>query len=207
MKIIKTYKLSEDNLEKDIDQFIKDAENGAYQFDYKYGQEGLKLIKVYFRMIEEEFKNQNYAVSRACYKKLMFLLLQSEYNYLGYEDIVGKMNFNKFLANYFICVIKLGSTIDLLNGYIEYLNVKKDYYFEFVHKTIFTNLSEDNLKIFVNLVENKAKNLKKDDYELYDLIYFLLDLARFRKNKEEFNKLCERYKGFVDKDELFNEDD
>ena len=64
MKIIKTYALSENTLKKDIDKFIRDAKKGAYQYDYKYGLEGLKLIKAYFRMIEEEFKKENYAVAR-----------------------------------------------------------------------------------------------------------------------------------------------
>jgi len=60
VKVIKKYALSEETLEKDIDKFIVDAKNGAYHYDYRYGQEGLKLIKAYFRMIEEEFKRQNY---------------------------------------------------------------------------------------------------------------------------------------------------
>ena len=50
MKIVKAYayQLSENILEKDINKFIRDAKKGAYQFDYKYGQEGLKIIKAYF---------------------------------------------------------------------------------------------------------------------------------------------------------------
>ncbi len=82
MKITKTYSLSEKSLEKDIDKFIRDAKKGAYQYDYKYGQEGLKLIKAYFRMIEEEFKNQNFQVARVCYKKLLLFLLQRYYEYV-----------------------------------------------------------------------------------------------------------------------------
>ncbi len=106
MKIIKTYSyaLSEETLEKDIDKFICNAKKGAYQFDYKYGQEGLKTLKAYFRMIEDEFKKQNYVVARVCYKKLMFLLLQTDYNYFDYEDIVGKLNFEKFISNCFTCL-------------------------------------------------------------------------------------------------------
>src|SRR3989344_925490 len=175
MKIIKQYRLSEENLEKDIDNFIRDAKNGEYHYDYKYCQEGLKLIKAYFRMIEEEFKKQNYQIARACYKKLMFLLLQSEYNYFNYEDIVGKLNFDKFLANYFVCLIKHGNIEELFTEYLEYLKIKEDYYFEPVHKTILTNLSEENLKIFVDIVEKEAESIKEEDYAMYDLIYFLLD--------------------------------
>jgi hypothetical protein len=56
MKIIKKYVLSKKTLEKDIDKFIRDAKKGAYQYDYKYDQEGLKILKAYFRMIEQELK-------------------------------------------------------------------------------------------------------------------------------------------------------
>ncbi len=71
MKIIKTYVLSEKTLERDIDKFIRDAKRGVYQYDYKYGLEGLKIIKVYFRMIQEEFNKQNYEVCKVCYKKII----------------------------------------------------------------------------------------------------------------------------------------
>ena len=205
VKVTKTYALSEGTLEKDIDKFIKDAKNGVYQYDYKYGQEGLKLIKAYFRMFEDEFKKQSYQTARACYKKLMFLLLQSEYNYLDYEDIVGKLNFEKFLENYFICLIKSCSVEELFHEFIEYLKVKEDYYFESVNKIIFTNLLEENLKDFLSLVEKEAENIKEKDYTMYDLIYFLLDYARIRKNKEEFDRLCVKYKDFVEKHEPFDE--
>jgi len=199
MKIVKTYayQLSEKTLEKDIDKFIRDAKKGAYQFDYKYGQEGLKTIKAYFRMIEEEFKKQNYAVARICYKKLMFLLLQIKYNYFDYEDIVGKLNFEKFLTNYFICLIKLCSIEELFREYSEYLKIKEEYYFESVHKTLFTNLSEDDLKHLTTLVEREAENVKEKDYALHDYIYFLLDLAKFRNDRNTYNQLCEKYKKVV----------
>ena len=204
MKIIKQYKLSEKNLEKDIDKFIRQAKKGAYQYDYKYGQEGLKIIKAYFRMIEEEFKKKNYQTARVCYKKLMFLLLQSEYNYFDYEDIVGKLNFEKFLANYIICLIKQCTVEELFTEYLEYLKIKEDYYFESVHKTIITSLSEDSLQIFLNIVGKEAENIKEKDYAMYDLIYYMLDFTKFIKNREEFDRLCKKYKGFVDEDETFD---
>ena len=52
MKIIKKYeyKLSEETLDKDIEQFIKETRKGAYTQDYKYGMEGLKIIKQYFKL-------------------------------------------------------------------------------------------------------------------------------------------------------------
>ena len=45
--------------------------------------------------------------------------------------------------------------------------------------------------------EKTAENIKEKDYGMYDLIYFLLDLAKFRKDKAEFDGLCKKYKGFV----------
>jgi len=205
MKIIKQYTLSEENLEKDIDKFTRDAKNGAYQYDYKYGQEGLKLIKAYFRMIEEEFKKQNYRTARVCYKKLMFLLLQSKYNYFDYEDIIGKLNFEKFLAHYFLCLIKQCNIKEIFKEYLEYLKIKEDYYFASVHRAIFTGLEGKNLTFFVNLAEKEAKNIKEKDYAMHDVIYFLIDLAKLKKDKAGFNQLCAKYQGIVDEDEPFED--
>ena len=207
MKVIKQYKLSEENLEKDINKFIRGAKNGEYQYDYKYGQEGLKLIKAYFRMIEEEFNKQNYQIARVCYKKLMFLLLQSEYNYFNYEDIVGKLNFDKFLANYFVCLIKHGNIEELFTEYLEYLKINEDYDFESVHKTIIGSMPENTLKIFISLVEKEAECIKEKDYAMYDLIYFLLDYSKLRKNKDEFDRICKKYSGFIDDDIQYADDD
>src|SRR3989338_1950219 len=193
MKIKKTYEyaLSKESLEKDIDQFIREAKNGAYQFDYKYEMEGLKIIKAYFRMIEDEFKKQNFEVARACYKKLMFLLLQCDCNYFDYEDIVGKLNFDKFIVNYFTCIINLCSVEELFSEYLQYLNVKKEYGFESAHETLISLLSKDKLAKFKSLVEKNAENVKEKDYALYDCIYFLLDLAKFNKDKKQYNEICD----------------
>ena len=209
MKIVKTYayELSEKTLEKDIDKFIRDAKKGAYQFDYKYNQEGLKIIKAYFRMIEIEFKNKNCEVARTCYKKLMFFLLPIDYNYFDYEDIVGKLNFEKFIANYFICSVKLCSVEELFKEYSDYLKIKKEYYFEAAHKILFTNLTEDALRRFTSLVEKETGNVKEKDYAFYDYIYYLLDVAKFRKDKDTYGRLCEKYEKIVGEEqkEAFDE--
>jgi len=208
MKIIKTYSyaLNEDSLEKDIEKFICDAKNGAYQFDYKYGQEGLKIIKAYFRMIEDEFKKQNYLAARACYKKLMFLLLQSEHNYFNYEDIVGKLNFEKFIADYFTCLIKLCSVEELFKEYIDYLKVKEGYGFE-SDKTIIEGLSDSDRERFISMVEKEAENVKEGDYGLYDLMYFLLELTKKRKDRAKYYSLCEKYKKLLGEEDLKEEFD
>lgn len=201
MKIIKTYSytLSEDSLEKDIDKFIRDAKNGRYQFDYKYGQEGLKTIKAYFRLIEEEFKKQNYADARICCKKLMFLLLQNNYNYFDYEDIVGKLNFGRFIANYFTCLLKTCNIEELFKEYIEYLKVKQDYDFE-SDKTIMEGLSDSDRERFISMVEKEAENVKEKDYALHDLIYFQLELAKARKDRAKYDALCKKYEKVLGED-------
>ena len=201
MKIIKQYKLSGETLEKDIDKFIPDAQNGAYHYDYKYGREGLKLLKAYFRMIEDEFKKQNYVDCQKCYKKLMFLLLDSEYNYFDYEDIVGKFNFEKIVTNYFLCLINTFSVEDLFKEYIEFIKKSEDYEFDSTHKTILSNLNEKQLDQFKELAEKEAENIKKGDYALYDVIYFLLDFAKL-KDKNQYNNFFEKYKNILDEEDV-----
>src|SRR3989338_11431165 len=147
MKITKTYSLSEKTLEKDIEKFMRDAKKGAYQYDYKYEQEGLKLIKAYFRMIEEEFKKQNFQVARACCKKLLFILLQRDYEYFNYEDIMSKFNSEKIVGFYFTSLVKKCNVDELFKEYLDYLKVKEDSYFESANKIMLNELSsEDKLK-------------------------------------------------------------
>ena len=130
-------------------------------------------------------------------KKLMFLLLQIEYNYFDHEDIVGKLDFEKFIVNYFICLIKLCSIEELFREYYEYLKIKEEYYFESVRKAFFTNLSEDTLKHFTKLVENGAENVREKDHAHYDYIYFPPDLAKFRKDRHTSNLLFKKYEKLV----------
>mgnify|MGYP001611996355 CR=1 FL=1 len=210
MKIKKTYSyaLTEETLEKDIDKFIRDAKHCAYQYDYKYQQEGLKLIRAYFRMIEDELKKQNYTVARNCYKKIIFLLLQTEYDYFNYEDIVGKLNFEKYMENYFTCLLKTCSIEELFQEYYEYCKINEVYGFESVHKTIIALLPEDGLNAFATAVTSAAEKVGEEDYGLHNLIYFLLDLAKHRNNRESYNTLCQHYEKIVDIDpqEGFDED-
>jgi len=196
MKIIKKYeyKLNEETLEKDIDIFIRDAKKGAYQMDHRYGLEGLKQIKAYFRMIEEEFKKENIQIARVCYKKLMFLLLQSEENYFDYEDIIGKLNFEKFISNYFTCLVKICATEELFRDYLEYLNVKKEYYFEAAEKIITEELSDKDFAQFKELLLVEADKVKKDNYAMQDILTFLLDIAKKKENDEKkFVELAEKF--------------
>ena len=196
MKIIKRYdyKLTEETLNKDIDQFIRDAKKGMYQMDHKYEQEGLKLIKAYFRMIEEEFKKGDFKIPRECYKKLMFLLLQTEYNYFDYEDIVGKLNFEKFITYYFTCLIKLCTIEELFKEYVEYLKVKEDYYFGSAETTIMDSLDDKQFATFRKLLEQEAEQVKEKDYAMQDILTFLLDIAKKKEgNEEKFTELAIKF--------------
>ncbi len=197
MKVIKTYALSEESIESDIDNFIKEAKKGAFQYDYKYGQEGLKILKAYFRMLEAEFKQNNFTVARTCYKKLLSFLLQKEYEYFNYEDIMSKFNSEKIIGFYFTCLIKTCPVDELFTEYLEYLKMKEDYYFESADNALLHELSENDLNKFIYLVKEQAENVKEKDYAMYDLIYFLLDLAKSNKNKEEYYQLCEKYEKIV----------
>jgi hypothetical protein len=197
MKTTKTYSLSEKTLERDMGKFIRDAKNGAYHYDYKYGQEGLKLIKAYFRMLEEGFKKQNFQAARTCYKKLLFFLLQRDYDYFNYEDIMSKFNSEKIVGFYFTCLVKTCNINELFNEYIEYLRIKEDYYFESAEKIMLDELSPENKLKFTELVHKKSEKVKEKDYAMHDLIYFQLDLAKEEKDMKKYNKLCEKYMKIV----------
>ncbi|MFH0870189.1 MAG: hypothetical protein V1866_03975 [archaeon] len=193
MKIIKNYSLSEKTLEKDIDKFIRDAKKGACQYDYKYEQEGLKVIKAYFRMIEEEFKKKNFQVARICYKKLLFFLLQRDYEYFNYEDIMSKFNSEKIVGFYFTCLIKTCNINELFKEYLDYLKITEDSYFGSADKTILSELSSEDKLDFARLVEKESKNVKEKDYAMHDLIYFQLDLAKEEKDRKKYRQLCEKF--------------
>jgi hypothetical protein len=201
MKIIKTYALSEKTLEKDIDKFIRDAKNGAYQYDYKYGQEGLKIIKAYFRMINDEFKKQNFQDARACYKKLLSFLMQTDHNYFNYEDILAKFNSEKIVGLYFTCLIKTCNADELFHEYIEYLKFKEDYYFESAEKAIMEELDKETLDKFKALLLKEADKIGKEDYAMQDVLTFLMDIVK-KKDKDEkmFKELAEKFAPILEYD-------
>ncbi len=198
MKVVKKYdyKLTEETLDKDIDKFIKEARKGAFEWDYKYGMEGLRIIKQYFKLIQEEFDKGSFQLCKDCYKKLLYLLFEEGYenSYFGYENIVGrsKLDFEKIIRQYFICLIKLHSVDDLFNEFIEYLKKKQDYYFEAVEKTIVNELSEKDFAKFKELLLLEAETVGKEEYELHDVLTFLLDLAK-KKDEKEFLELAEKF--------------
>ena len=212
MKIIKTYVL-EKPLDKDVAGFIRDAKAGCYQWDQKYGGEGLKMIRHYFKFIQKEFDQENYALARTVYKKLIFMLCDtSKFDYFNYTDIIdiGRLNFEKITGNYFTCLIKLCTVKELFEEYCEYVKAKEEYYFEAADKTIVDQLDKKSFRTFERMVYKKAKTLTKKDYYEMDLIYFLLYLARRGKDREKWNELCDEFGDCIgdpeEQKELFDEE-
>ena len=212
MKIIKKYeyKLTEESLDKDIEQFIKEARKGAYEWDYKHGMEGLRSIKQYFKLIQQEFDKGNFELCKVCYKKLLFLLFEEgyKYSYFSYEDIIGrsKLNFEKIIRNYFLCLIRLFNVEELFNEYIEYLKVKQDYYFENTEKTIINELSDKDFAKFKNFLLLESEKIKEKNYGMHDVLTFLMDISK--KNEAEFIELAKKFApvlGYEDFNELIKE--
>jgi hypothetical protein len=200
MKIIKKYdyKLTEETLDKDMEQFIKEALKGAYTWDYKHEMKGLRIIKQYSKLIQKEFEQGNYELCKICYKKLFMLLFgeNSKHSCFGYEDIVGrsKLDFNKIIKNYFLCLIKLHSVEELFNEYVEYLKSKQDYYFENAEKIIIQELNDESFAKFKELLEKEAEQVNEKDYAMQDILTFLLDIAKKKEgNKEKFTELAMKY--------------
>lgn len=47
-----------------------------------------------------------------------------------------------------------------------------------------------------------TQQLKKQEYEKYDLIYLLLDLATFQNDNEKYKLYCETFHDFLEEDEF-----
>ncbi|MFT4311601.1 MAG: hypothetical protein ACMXYF_00030 [Candidatus Woesearchaeota archaeon] len=197
MKIIKTYVLSEKTLTKDIDKFIRDVKKGVYQYDYRYGQEGLKIIKAYFRMSEQELKKANYKEAIQAYEKLFSFLFQREYDYFNYEDIIGKFTMEKYVGNYFYALIQ--NKDDVFEKYLEYLKLTDEYYFESAFQSIKVNLSQAKFQSFLQKAEEflESDQTKKNYHcELAENIveYYCI------KDKDKCTKLKEKFRNFLDND-------
>lgn len=198
MKIIKTYALSEKTLSNDIDKFIRDAKKGAYQYDYKYNQEGLKILKAYFRMIEQEVKKANYSEAIDTYEKLFGFLFQRDYDYFNYEDIIGKFTMEKYVGNYFYALIQ--NKEDVFKKYIEYLKLTDEYYFESAFQTINVNLSEQELREFIEEVGERLKTVQTEEYCYYELADILVNYYK-HKDQTKYIELKEKYKDLVEEED------
>lgn len=211
MKIIKTlkYKLTEGNIEKDIEKFILEARRGKFAWDYKYGNEGLKIIKAYFKMIQEKFDNNEFEECQKCYSKLILFLFDASRGddkaSFGYEDLLAKVSkdFDKLIKNYFICLIKVCDIENLAEKIAEYASKLKEYGFDSDKEILFQNLSKEQLKILEEKMLEKTVGMTKKDDGKHEIIYFLMSLTGVKKDKEKYILLCERFKGILD-DKTFN---
>ena len=179
------YTLTEETLEKDIEGFIGKARRGNYSWDYKYDGEGLKIIKQYFRILNDKFKNEEYQECKVCYEKLILFLFDASSGKdkadFGYEDLLARItnDFDKYIKNYFICLVK---TCDISS-----LSEKLD------------SLMLDNLEKRMLI---KTEGMTKKDYQKHALIYFLMDLAKKRGYKEKYSQLCENFRGILSEEEI-----
>ncbi len=207
MKLTKTvkyhYQITEKTLEKDIGKFIDEARKGRHSWDYKYGSEGLKIIKQYFRILQEKFINGEFGECKLCYEKLILFCIDASCGKdeadFGYEDLLAKISrdFDNFIKNYFICLVKTCSIDELaerMSTYIPHLDI---YGFDSDKKILLDSLGEAQLVQLEEKVLKRASEMTKKDQDKQDLIYFFMELWRTRQDKEKYLKLCERFKGIL----------
>jgi len=206
MKLTRTvkynYKLTEENLEKDIDKFIELARKGDYHMDKMYDEEGLKIIKQYFRILKEKFKNKELEECKRCYHKLIpFLLVAScaENDLFDYNDLLARITdeFDNYIKNYFICLVKTCNINELVDKVSEY-TLGLDYYgFDSDKEILLDNLSKEQISELKEKMLVKTLGMTKKDKEKHEIIYFLMSLTQVQENKEEYLKLCERFRGVL----------
>lgn len=214
MKITKTvkynYKLTEDTLEEDIDSFIQEAKKGAFSWDYKYKSNGLKIIKQYFRILNEKFKNKEYRECKICYHKLILFLIDSSVGEnnanFGYEDLLARVDkdFDRFIKNYFICLVKTCDIEELVERISDYA-VKLErggYGFDSDIKILINNLDETTLNNLEKRMLIKTEGMTKKDEDKIDMVHFLMEIAHRQNNKEKYLKLCERLRRVVPDKEI-----
>ena len=212
MKLTKTvkyhYTLTEETLEKDIESFIKEARKGRYSWDYKYNSEGLKIIKQYFRILEEKFKNKEYEECKICYEKLIIFLFDAsrgdDKSDFGYEDLISKISdeFDNYISNYFICLVKNCETEELAEKVSLYASKLKDYGFDSDVKILVENLDKLQLDNLETRILIKTEGITKKDDAKKDILFFLLSIVKERKQKEKYLELCNRFKSIIDKETM-----
>lgn len=211
MKLTKTvkyhYKLTEETLEKDIESFIKDADDGRYSWDYKHNGEGLKIIKYYFKILQEKFDNGEFEECKACYGKLILFLFDAsigEGANFGYEDLLSKISkdFDQFIKNYFICLVKTCEIEELSERVANYASHLQEYGFDSDTKILINELDKNTLKNLKQRMLIKTEGMTKKDQDKIDIIYFLIEIAHEQNDKEKYLKLCERLRGVLPDKEI-----
>lgn len=206
MKFTKTvkynYKLTEETLEKDIDKFIESAKKGDFHMDKMYDNEGLKIVKQYFRILKEKFKNNELEECKSCYHKLIPFLLKAssgETDLFDYEDMLAKITneFDDYINNYFICLIKTCSIDELANKVSEYASALDVYGFDSDKEILLNNLSKEQFNQLEEKMLLKTQGMNKKDQGKQDIIHFLMEIAEIQEDKEKYLRLCERFRGIL----------
>lgn len=207
MKLTKTvkysYKLTQETLEKDIDEFILHARKGDFAWDYKYEGIGLKVIKQYFRILQEKFDNKEYSECKICYEKLILFLFDASCGNddadFGYEDLLAKITkeFDDYIKNYFICLIKTCSMEELAERVSRYASHLEGYGFDSDKDILLSNLSKEQLTEFEERMLAKTQGMTKKDQGKQDIIYFLMNIAEIKDDKEKYLSLCGRFRGVL----------
>jgi hypothetical protein len=209
MKAKIIYELTEETLEKDIDVFIEETKKGRYAWDSKYGNEGLCIIKQYFKILDKKFKNNEFQECEICYEKLILFCLDNsnpdrDEDLFGYADLLAKVssNFDRFIKNYFVCLIKNCKIQELSEKVSNYASRLGDCGFDSDREILLKNLTKDQLSELEKLSLAKTAGMTKKDRGKQDIVYFFIWLAQSQKNKEKYLNLCERFKEILPKDEF-----
>ena len=206
-KVVKyNYELTEETLEKDIDKFIEKAKKGDYHMDKMYGNEGLKIVKQYLKILNEKYKNNELEECKNCYHKLIpFLLISSsaEGDLFDYNDMLAMLSkdFDDYIKDYFICLVKTCSIDELADKILEYASSLDVYGFDSDKEILLNNLSKEQLNQLEEKILAKTMGMTKKDGEKHDVIYFLMDIARTQNDKIKYMSLCDRFKGVLDNKE------
>jgi len=209
MKLIKTikYQLTEETLEKDIDNFIKKAKKGDYHMDKMYQNEGLKIIKQYLKILNEKFRNNELEECNACYHKLIpFLLVASEgdTDLFDYNDLLAKLSsdFDLIVKNYFTCLVKTCDINELAEKVSEYTYSLDLYGFDSDKEVLLNNLSNKQLNELQEKMLVKTVGMTKKDKDKHKIIYFLMSIAEVKKDKEKYLLLCKRFENILKEEDL-----
>ena len=206
-KVVKyNYELTEETLEKDIDKFIEKAKKGDYHMDKMYGNEGLKIVKQYLKILNEKYKNNELEECKNCYHKLIpFLLISSsaEGDLFDYNDMLAMLSkdFDDYIKDYFICLVKTCSIDELADKILEYASSLDVYGFDSDKEILLNNLSKEQLNQLEEKILAKTIGMTEKDRKKHDVIYFLMDIARTQNDKIKYMSLCDRFKGVLDNKE------
>jgi len=207
-KVVKyNYELTEETLEKDIGKFIEKAKKGDFHMDKMYGNEGLKIIKQYLKMINDKFKNNEFIECKNCYHKLIPFLLASssaEGDLFDYNDMLAMLNkdFDDYVRDYFVCLVKTCRIDELADKVSEYASSLEVYGFDSDKNILINNLNKEQLTQLEDKMLAKTNGMTKKDISKHEIIYFLMSLAEVQRNKQKYLKLCERFRGVLFDKEL-----